>query len=380
MCDDNEVVRYEEKPACIASENTVFQVYDVIISAVKELNLFFHFAPSTEHSACCGGNLQPVFSLPNGCPFAPASGIIPAMNALIIVNPVAGTVAARRKALRATVGYLTEHGWTTTWRETQPDRSATALARQAVADDYDTVVVAGGDGTINEVIQPLVGTDVRLGVLPIGTANLWSMECGIATAPVLMPQNLQHAADVLVHGETIRADVGRAGTRYFLLVAGIGFDATVTHQVDVATKRRLGGLAYLWKALPELPRSRGVSMSITIDGERFHRRVLLVTISNTRLYAGLTLAPEASFTDGYLDVTIFQGRGWPALIKFAALGLLGFRIQTPEIMRMRGRIIEIEGNHTLPIQVDAEPLAQTTPIRVEVVPRSLHVIVPRTTV
>lgn len=301
------------------------------------------------------------------------------MNALIIVNPVAGTVAARRKALRATIGYLAEHGWTVTWRETQPDRSATDLARLAVADGYDTVVVAGGDGTINEVIQPLVGTDVRLGVLPIGTANLWSIECGIATAPVLLPQNLQHAAEVLVHGETIRADVGRAGTRYFLLVAGIGFDAIVTHQVDFATKRRLGGFAYLWKALPELPRSRGVPMNIRIDGEQFNRRVLLITISNTRLYAGLTLAPNASFTDGYLDVTVFQGRGWPALIKFAALGLLGFRIQTPEIMRRRAQRIEVEGSSALPIQVDAEPIEQTTPIHIEIVPESLRVIVPRTT-
>lgn len=301
------------------------------------------------------------------------------MNALVIVNPVAGTAAARRKALRTTIGYLAEHGWTVTWRETQPDRSATELARTAIDGGYDTVVVAGGDGTINEVIQPLVGTDVRLGVLPIGTANLWSLECGIATAPVLMPQNLQHAADVLVNGETLRADVGRAGSRYFLLVAGIGFDALVTHQVDFATKRRLGGFAYLWKALPELPRSRGAPMKITIDGQQFNRRVLLVTISNTRLYAGLTLAPNASFTDGYLDVTIFQGRGWPALIKFAALGLLGFRIQTPEIMRVRGRVIEIEGSRTLPIQVDAEPLAQTTPIRIEVIPSSLRVIVPRAT-
>lgn len=301
------------------------------------------------------------------------------MNALIIVNPVAGTVAARRKALRTTVGYLAEQGWTITWHETTRDLTATDLARQAVTEGYDTVVVAGGDGTINEVIQPLVGTDVRLGVLPIGTANVWSIECGIATAPVLLPQNLQHAADVLVHGETIRVDVGRAGSRYFLLVAGIGFDAIVTHQVDFATKRRLGGFAYLWKALPELPRSRGIPTKIRIDSEQFDRRVLLITISNTRLYAGLTLAPNASFTDGYLDVTIFQGRGWPALIKFVALGLLGFRIQTPEIMRKRGQIIEIEGSSALPVQVDAEPIEQTTPIRVDIVPESLRVIVPRTT-
>lgn len=297
------------------------------------------------------------------------------MNALLIVNPVAGATEARREHLRTIVGYLTEQGWMVRWHETAPNRSATALAQQAVDEGCDVVVVAGGDGTINEAIQALVGTSVRLGVLPVGTANLWSMECGIATGPILLPQNLQRAAEVLVAGETIAIDVGLVDTRYFLLVAGIGFDAWVTRHVDLPTKRRLGGFAYLWKALTALPGLRGTAVEVTIDGATYSQRALLVTVSNTRLYAGLPLAPTASFVDGMLDVTIFCGRGWPALLKSAISGLLGFRFKTPEIIRSRGRVIEINAATPLPVQVDGEPTDCQTPLRISVISGKLQAIV-----
>ncbi len=297
------------------------------------------------------------------------------MKALIIVNPVAGSVAEQREALRTAVGYLAEQGWTVTWRETTPTRSATALAREAVQAGVDVVVVAGGDGTINEAIQPLVGTEVRFGVLPVGTANLWSMEIGVATAPVLFHQNLRRAAEVLVHGETVAVDTGLAGSRYFLLLAGVGFDALVTRLVDRPTKERLGGFAYVWRALQELPRYHGSVARLAIDGQVDERRVVLVTISNTKLYAGLPLAPEASFVDGKFNITVLEGRGWLSLVLALVPVLLGWRVRPPTIHRYVGRTVEIFSSRPLPIQVDGEPAGET-PMRFRVVPASLRAIVP----
>lgn len=300
------------------------------------------------------------------------------MRALVIVNPVAGSVPEQRDKLRTAVGYLAEHGWTITWRETTPTRSATDLAREAVEAGLDVVVVAGGDGTINAAIQPLVHTPVRLGVLPVGTANLWSIETGIATAPVLFPQDLMHAAQMLVEGETVAVDTGLAGSRFFLLLAGVGFDAMVTRLVDLPTKRRLGGFAYVWKAVQELPRYRGTTAHISIDGIVHEKRVVLVTISNTRLYAGLPLAPEASFVDGVLNVTLFEGRSWPTLVPAIFAALFGWRVRPSTVHRVPAQEVHITAPRPLPVQVDGEPIGET-PMTFRVVPASLHAIVPRST-
>ena len=300
------------------------------------------------------------------------------MRALVIVNPVAGSAAEQREKLRTAVGYLAEHGWTITWRETSPSCSAAHLAREAVESKLDVVVVAGGDGTINAAIQPLVHTPVRLGVLPVGTANLWSIETGIATAPVLFPQDLMRAAQVLVEGETVAVDTGLAGSHFFLLLAGVGFDAMITRLVDLPTKRRLGGFAYVWKAAQELPRYRGTMARISIDGTVHEKRVVLVTISNTRLYAGLPLAPEASFVDGVLNVTLFEGRSWPTLVLALLSALFGWRVRPPTVHRLLAQEVHIVAPRPLPVQVDGEPIGET-PMTFRVVPASLQAIVPRET-
>ncbi|MDQ7028958.1 MAG: diacylglycerol kinase family lipid kinase [Ardenticatenia bacterium] len=297
------------------------------------------------------------------------------MKAFLIVNPVAGSTAEQREELRAAAGYLAEQGWTITWRETTPTRSATVLAREAVQAGADVVVAAGGDGTINEAIQPLVGTPVRFGVLPVGTANLWSIEIGVATAPVLFHQNLKRAAEVLVHGETVAVDTGLAGSRYFLLLAGVGFDALITRLVDRPIKERLGGLAYVWRAIQELPRYHGSVARLVIDGTVYERRVVLVTVSNTKLYAGLPLAPDASFVDGKFNITVLEGRGWFSLLVALIPVVVGWRVRPPTIHRCVGSTVEITASHPLPVQVDGEPAGET-PMSFRVVPASLRAIVP----
>lgn len=296
------------------------------------------------------------------------------MDATLIFNPAAGQREVR-DGLRRAVGRLIEAGWTVRWRETSPTINATALARAAVGEGSEVVIAAGGDGTINEVINGIVGSPARLGIMPVGTANIWAVESGVASAPPLLAQSLDRAVEVLLSGETVAIDLGLAGERYFLLMAGIGFDALVTALVAPQIKRRVGGLAYLWAALQTVWSYRGTRATIGVDGQEIRSRVVLITISNSRLYAGVPLAPDASLTDGLFDITIFTGHGWPAILRHTGLVVVGSHVRAPEVMRLRGRWVDVETDEPLPVQVDAEPIGET-PMHFEVVPGALQVIVP----
>ncbi len=297
------------------------------------------------------------------------------MRATLVFNPAAGQREVRGH-LRNVIGYLAENGWVVEWKETTPELSATELAREAVAGGAEVVIAAGGDGTINEVVNALVGhPDVRLGILPTGTANVWARESGLANVSLLGP-NLEAAGEVLLNGVTMAVDVGRAGNRYFLLMAGAGLDALVTRRVDSRAKRSWGALAYAWTAIREAYRYRGAKMQITVDGVQVVRTAWLVTVSNSKLYALVPLAMEASMTDGLLDVGIFSGRQWPQFLRHTVNIILRRHMRDPEIEFLRGREIYITSSPPLPVQVDAEPWGQT-PMSFSVVPQALHIIVPQ---
>ncbi|MGH2541398.1 MAG: diacylglycerol/lipid kinase family protein [Ardenticatenaceae bacterium] len=297
------------------------------------------------------------------------------MKATLIFNPVAGQREVRAH-LRNVVGYLAERGWVMEWKETSPERAATDLAREAVAKGAEVVIAAGGDGTINEVVNALIGhSHVRLGILPTGTANVWARESGVANVSLLGP-NLEAAGRVLAEGVTITVDVGKAGDRYFLLVAGAGLDGLVTRRVDTRAKRTWGGLVYAWTAIREALKYRGARVRITVDGAEIVRSAWLVTISNSKLYALVPLALEASMTDGFLDVGVFSGRAWPQFLRHAINILLRRHMRDPEIEFFRGREIHITSTPQLPVQVDAEPTSYT-PMTFTVVPHALRIIVPR---
>ena len=297
------------------------------------------------------------------------------MKATLVFNPVAGQREVRTQ-LRQVVGYLAEHGWMVEWKETTPDISATDLTREAISLGSQVLIAAGGDGTINGVINGLVGhSHVRLGILPTGTANVWARESGITNLPLLEP-NLETAGHVLVNGVTLTIDVGKAGDLYFLLMASLGFDALVTRHTNPSLKKRVGPFAYAWTAMKEAPKYRGARMRITIDGKTIERNAWMVTISNSKLYALLPLALNASLTDGLLDVGIFAGRTWPVILRHMSSIISGRHTSEPEVEFLRGKEIHIESDPPLPVQIDGAPISQPV-MTFSVVPKALRIIVPR---
>src|SRR6266702_4297217 len=159
-------------------------------------------------------------------------------SAVIIANPTSGSHARQAHQMQETITFLRNAGWKVELQVTVAPGDASRMTREAVDRHTEVVIVAGGDGTINEVIQELAGSETALGVLPTGTANVWARDTNI-------PLDYAGAREVLVHGKTRQIDLGHVNGRYFLLMAGIGFDGEVTLAIEKKPIKRLGAVAYL---------------------------------------------------------------------------------------------------------------------------------------
>jgi len=292
--------------------------------------------------------------------------------AWLIVNPVAGQDNWAEKVTAAQHTF-TAAGWDVTLKETAKAGDTTTFACEAVADHVDVVVVAGGDGTVNEALQGLAGQrTTALAVLPGGTVNVWATELGAK----------EHESDIaqqIAQGRRHTVDVGRVNDRYFLMMASIGFDAAATATVAESgplkrLKRLAGPVAYGIAAVRTLFHFRGRRVSLTVNGVPVSRRVLMLVIGNTRLYGGIAeITFQARADDGLLDLCVLRGRGpldllhrfWSVLRRqHAADSGIDYRqVQT----------VVVDAHHPLPIQADGEDIG-TTPATFAVIPDALEVI------
>ena len=290
-----------------------------------------------------------------------------ALRAVLLVNPEAGM---RRATARDVVDTLHQRGALEEVTTTTRSGEATDIARQAAAGGADVVLVCGGDGTINEAVNGLAGSATALGVLPAGTVNVWAREVGIPLDP-------RRAAALVWEGERRWIDLGRAGSRYFLLMAGIGFDADVTAQITRPEKRRWGALAYLYRGIGTALRWPRQRMRIQLDDRALRRRNLFLVLGNTRLYGGVTsITHHAVADDGLLDVCMFDADGiWERLLHFARV-VTRSHTSVPTVEYYRARSVTLVTRPRVPVQVDGDWIGET-PMTFEAVPHALKVVVPR---
>ena len=231
------------------------------------------------------------------------TSLAPDFQVLIIYNPTAGQSSDLQNTLDRVANLWRDLGWQVQIAATTSPGDATTKARQASQSGYHAVVAAGGDGTVNEVMNGLVGTQTALGVLPLGTVNIWAREMGLS-------MDMLKAATSLAKSGLTQIDVGRAGNRYFLLMAGIGFDAAVTATISLAEKRRLGVIAYIKQAIQVAWNFRGVRLKLRIDGKRVRGKILMVIVGNSQLYGGVVkFTAHATIDDGLLDICVIKGQG-----------------------------------------------------------------------
>ncbi len=300
------------------------------------------------------------------------------MRTLVIYNPVAGQHDVVR-SLEEALAYLRTQGHDVTVRRTLGGGDATTFAREAVAEQFDMVIAAGGDGTVGEVVNGLAGTECILGVLPLGTANVWARTLGLPLWSHGRAQtSLLDAAKALLSGEVHRIDLGKCAEHYFILWSGIGFDAEVTRQVEPhrEMRRNLGNITYYVAMVALGFTLRGTRVTIVIDGKAMRQRAFLIVVSNVQLYGGsVMVAPQAQLDDGYLDVYVFKGSN-----ALDAAGQLinvfaGRHLQDPSIETYRAKTVSIRADKPLPLHIDGEPCGYT-PADITVVPRALRVLMP----
>jgi YegS/Rv2252/BmrU family lipid kinase len=293
-----------------------------------------------------------------------------ACSAVIIANPTSGSYLFHARQINATVAFLRSHGWQVELNLTTGAGDARRLARRAVEQQLDVVIAAGGDGTLNEIIQELAGSETALGVLPVGTVNVWARETNI-------PLDSVGARQVLVEGKVRYIDLGKVNGHYFLLMAGIGFDAEVTHAVEKKPIKRLGVMGYLligtWLGLGY----QSFRAFVTVNGRLVKKNALQIVIGNTQLYGGtIKYTWLAKCDDGLLDLCIVRKRNMLGRVVVFWDFLLHRKQRHQWVTYEKSEAIEIRTHTPIPIQIDGDP-AGFTPAKFTVAPGALKVIVPR---
>ena len=295
-----------------------------------------------------------------------------AARARIIVNPASGSATeSTLRELRETAQWLTEHGLPSELRLTRAPGHATELAREATNAGLEMVVAAGGDGTVNDVIQALAGHTTALGVLPVGTVNVWAREMGISLTAT-------EARETLLRGVRRRVDLGRAGQRYFLMMAGIGFDAEVARRVERGPLKRIGLklLDYIAAVVALSVTAKPADLRIHIGERQRRERALMVIIGNTRLYGGaMTFTQKAVADDGALDVVVIGSGGLAHRIGVLGRAFLRRPSAGPRVRYLRAQAIRVESRRAEPVQVDGEVIGHL-PMTFTIAPQALRVILP----
>lgn len=288
---------------------------------------------------------------------------------LIVFNPTAGR--RRPGLLWKVIDVLSMHGMRLEIVETRFPGHAESLARDAVRAGTRTVIAAGGDGTIAEVATGLVGSDVMLGIIPLGTANVLAHELGLPFSPHAVASCLA-AGRARPHWPGIAH--GTSDSRMFVQMIGAGFDARVVHRLPLGLKRVLGRGAYVWQTLRELTRYEFEPIAFQVDGE--HRQAASVVISKGRFYGGrYLLAPQARPGEPGFSVVLFKHGGIARTLGYAAALPLNMLSRASGVEEIRASRIDFLGNAPVALQSDGDR-AGFTPVSIRDAPNPIRIVVP----
>lgn len=299
------------------------------------------------------------------------------MESLAIINPAAGQHRPedlRRQIKRA----LSQPALKVV--ATERAGHAEEIAREATdSGRYQAICVCGGDGTVNEVANGILSAKSppfipKVGLIPLGTCNVLAGELGIPCG-----STPDAACELIRAGKTRAIDVGRVGERYFLLMAGFGFDADTVRGVMLPMKSLVGAPAYIMSGLAALAHCKASRVRLTLDDETLASDAFMVLVANVSSYAvaQVKVAPFAALDDGWLDICVFE-RPPTDRVGFAAqiLLLLARRhMGDPRFRYYRARHIRLESDPPIAGQVDGD-LYGETPVEIEVVPKALEIFVP----
>jgi YegS/Rv2252/BmrU family lipid kinase len=284
---------------------------------------------------------------------------------IVILNPTAGSpehVRSWQERIESLAGDCPV-------RVTLNPGEAEGLAQRAVDEGFTRIVAAGGDGTISQVANGLAGSNATLGVLPMGSVNVFAMELGLPL------HNLQRCWDIIEDTNIRRVDLPIANGRYFVQLAGVGLDAQVVKETSLAFKRSFGPLSYLISAAQiaarQPPKLFIESENTSVEEGSF------VLVGNGRLYGGpFPFFKHAIIDDGLFDVVVFKRLGYLEIVKYLQDVVFSSDIKVPEIEYFQTGQLRITSEQDVPLELDGE-LAGNCPVDFRIRARVLRVLVPR---
>ena len=282
---------------------------------------------------------------------------------LVILNPAARSDKASR--LRERIALLSGGA---PMRLTSEAGDARDIAAEAVREGFEVIIAAGGDGTLNEVVNGIGGAPVRLGILPVGTMNVFATELGI-------PQgNLERAWSIIEQGNVVEVDLPKANDTHFIQLAGVGLDAEVVRKTTADSKKALGPLSYLL-TLVQVAAHKPSRVMLEAEGGRI-REGSFALIGNGRLYGGpFPVFQRASLFDGLLDVLVFQNQShWDVVRYFQAIAF-GTHPQLPDVEYFQTSTLRVTSSGDVPVELDGE-VAGMLPCLFSVSSQKLRVLAP----
>jgi YegS/Rv2252/BmrU family lipid kinase len=282
---------------------------------------------------------------------------------LVILNPAARSDKASR--LRERIAAFSGGA---SMCLTSEAGDARRIAAEAVREGFEVVIAAGGDGTLNEVVNGIGGSTVRLGILPVGTMNVFATELGI-------PQgNLERAWSIIEQGNVVEVDLPQANDTHFIQLAGVGLDAEVVRKTTADSKKALGPLSYLL-TLVQVAAHKPSRVMLEAEGGRISEGSFAL-IGNGRLYGGpFPVFQRASLFDGLLDVLVFQNQShWDVVRYFQAIAF-GTHPQLPDVEYFQTSTLRVTSSGDVPVELDGE-VAGMLPCLFSVSSQKLRVLAP----
>jgi YegS/Rv2252/BmrU family lipid kinase len=246
--------------------------------------------------------------------------------------------------------------------------------RKASLEKVSKIIAIGGDGTVNQIINGMAESATTLGIIPTGTANLLATALGI-------PADVKKALKIIFEGKQDKIDLGKINNRYFAITAGCGFDAKIMKNVDRNKKKFLGFLAYFIEGFIQAIIPERSVFQLNIDGKKIKKRAVNVLFVNTGNLFGnfLTLVPDASLTDGFLDICIYSpthtGEYIPVLWNIITKQKYTEEHKAFKMQHFKAKEVYLKCRPRLPVQADGD-LIGYPPVHIKVCPDALSVCMP----
>ncbi|GFR35402.1 YegS/Rv2252/BmrU family lipid kinase [Thermobrachium celere] len=287
--------------------------------------------------------------------------------AKLIYNPYSGDRSFRNR-LDSVIDKLQSAGYEVTPYRTMSIEDIYESVKRSK--EYDAILISGGDGTINHVINAMVqnNIDVPVGIFPYGTANDFASHLGI-------PRKITQACDIIAKGKLTQFDLGKINDRYFINVAAGGLLTDVSQKIDINMKNTLGKVAYYLKGIEQLPNFRSIPIKITCDDKVIEENIYLFVILNGSSAGGFKLAPDATANDELLNLIAIKQCSLVDLFNLFIKMLKGEHLESNNVIYLRSKNFKIECYENIETDIDGE-VGPNFPLDISISSKKIKIFTP----